>query len=161
GNPAVKAPAAVNDVVVGVAASRGISSSSADAGVTSLWARTAGAHGPLTLAEAWGAGATAPGAPSTKVSWSTTSTGERLYAAGAVALMPLPDITVTPTSLTTSESGTSASFTIALNSQPTSAVTINLTNGDPTEGFLSKTSLTFSSTNFYVPQTVTVTGLDD
>jgi hypothetical protein len=70
-------------------------------------------------------------------------------------------ITVTPTSLTTSETGTSAAFTIALKSQPTAPVTISLTNANPSEGSLSTTAIGFDATNWNVAQTVTVTGLDD
>ncbi len=69
--------------------------------------------------------------------------------------------TVTPTALTTSETGTSASFTIALTSQPLAPVTINLTNGNSAQGSLSQSSLTFDAVNWNTAQTVTVTGLDD
>ena len=68
---------------------------------------------------------------------------------------------VTPTSLTTSETGTSAAFMVSLTSKPTATVTINLTNGNPAQGSLSKSMLTFDATNWNVAQTVTVIGLDD
>ncbi len=69
--------------------------------------------------------------------------------------------TITPTTLTTSETGTSASFTVALTSQPLAPVTINLTNGNPAQGTLSQSSLTFDATNWNTAQTVTVTGVND
>ena len=70
-------------------------------------------------------------------------------------------IVVTPGTLTTSESGTTADFQVSLGSQPAAPVTITLTNGNPGQGSLSQTMLTFDNTNWNVPQTVTVTGLDD
>jgi hypothetical protein len=70
-------------------------------------------------------------------------------------------IQVSPKTLTTSESGTTASFQINLTSQPTAAVTISLTVGDPTQGSLSQSTLTFDASNWNVPQTVMVSGLDD
>ena len=71
-------------------------------------------------------------------------------------------ITVTPTSgLVTTESGGTASFTIVLSSTPSADVTIGVTSSDTTEGTTSPTSLTFTPANALVPQTVTVTGVDD
>src|SRR5262249_25413507 len=71
-------------------------------------------------------------------------------------------IIVTPTSgLTTTEAGGTAAFTIALNSQPTANVTIGLSSSDTTEGTVAPASLTFTAANWNVPQTVTITGVDD
>ncbi|MEI6139011.1 MAG: Calx-beta domain-containing protein, partial [Mariniphaga sp.] len=71
-------------------------------------------------------------------------------------------ITVTPTSgLTTTEGGGLATFTVVLNSQPTANVTVGLSSNDLTEGTVLPSSLTFTSTNWNVPQTATVTGVDD
>jgi len=69
--------------------------------------------------------------------------------------------TITNTNLTTSESGTSSTFFVVLNSQPTADVVIPLTNGNPTEGSLNKASLTFTPTSWNIQQSVTVTGVDD
>ncbi|MDD4787036.1 MAG: Calx-beta domain-containing protein, partial [Pirellulales bacterium] len=63
--------------------------------------------------------------------------------------------------LTTSEAGGTASFTVALRTQPADNVTIPLVSSDTTEGVVSPTSLTFTAENWAVPQTVTVTGVDD
>src|SRR5205814_25842 len=71
-------------------------------------------------------------------------------------------ITVTPTgSLTTTEAGGTATFTIVLNSQPTADVTIGLSSSDISEGIVSQTSVTFTSVNWNTPRTVTVTGVQD
>ena len=71
-------------------------------------------------------------------------------------------ITVAPTTgLQTKESGTTAKFTVVLNSQPTAPVTIGLEVGDLTEGSLNRAALVFSETNWSAPQTVTITGLND
>ncbi len=84
---------------------------------------------------------------------------------------PPAGITVTPTSgLTTSESGATASFSIVLDSPPTSAVTVAVTSSNPSEGTVSTSAsgsqvaevgLTFTSANWDIPLTVTVTGVDD
>src|SRR3989454_653309 len=71
-------------------------------------------------------------------------------------------ITVIPTSgLTTAESGGTATFTVALTSQPTANVTIGLSSSDLTEGTVAPASVTFTSANWNTAQTVTVTGVDD
>ncbi|MDO9139132.1 MAG: Calx-beta domain-containing protein, partial [Methylobacter sp.] len=70
-------------------------------------------------------------------------------------------LTLSKTTLNTSENGTSDSFTVKLNAQPTTDVTVTLTGLDATEGSLSATTLTFTPENWNTPQTVTVTGVDD
>ncbi len=71
-------------------------------------------------------------------------------------------VIVTPTSgLVTTEAGATATFTVALGSVPSSDVTIGLTSSDLTEGTVSPSSLTFTAANASIPQTVTVTGVDD
>jgi hypothetical protein len=71
-------------------------------------------------------------------------------------------IIVTPTSgLTTGENGDTATFSVALASQPTATVTIALSSSDSTEGSPDATTLTFTTANWNAPQTVTVTGIDD
>ena len=59
------------------------------------------------------------------------------------------------------EAGGTASFDFVLDTQPGSDVTINLSMPDGTEGTISASSLTFTAANWNVPQTVTVTGVDD
>src|SRR5439155_448535 len=74
----------------------------------------------------------------------------------------LAGVTVTPIAgLTTTEAGGTATFTVALNSQPTANVSIGLASSDLTEGTVAPASLTFTAANWNTPQTVTVTGVDD
>src|SRR6185436_2349118 len=71
-------------------------------------------------------------------------------------------IQVTPTAgLTTTEAGGTASFTVVLKSRPTANVTIPVASSDATEGGVSSANLTFTTANWNVPQTITVTGVDD
>ena len=50
---------------------------------------------------------------------------------------------------------------MVLNTQPTADVTIALSSSDTTEGTVGPASLTFTTANWNVAQTVTVTGVDD
>jgi len=71
-------------------------------------------------------------------------------------------ITVSPTSgLVTTEAGGTATFTIVLASLPMADVTIGLSSNDSSEGIVSPSSVTFSTTNWSTPRTVTITGQDD
>lgn len=71
-------------------------------------------------------------------------------------------VTVSPTNgLTTSESGTIATFTVVLDTQPLLDVRIDLNSSNPNEGAASPTSLTFTEADWSAAQTVTVTGVDD
>jgi subtilisin family serine protease len=62
---------------------------------------------------------------------------------------------------TTTEAGGSASFTVSLSTAPTANVTIPVSVSDTTEGRVNVASLVFTATNWSVPQTVQVTGVDD
>ncbi|MFA6915953.1 MAG: Calx-beta domain-containing protein, partial [Parachlamydiales bacterium] len=68
---------------------------------------------------------------------------------------------ITSTDSTTSESGGTGSFTVELPNAPRSPVTITFTSTDPTEGTVTNTTLVFDDSNWNIPQTVTVQGLDD
>ena len=71
-------------------------------------------------------------------------------------------VNVAPTSgLVTTESGGSATFTMVLNAPPAADVTIGLSSSNTGEGTVFPASLTFTTTNWSVPQTVMVTGVDD
>ncbi|MFC1749703.1 beta strand repeat-containing protein [Pseudomonadota bacterium] len=71
-------------------------------------------------------------------------------------------ITVNPASgLEVTEAGGIDTFTIVLNSEPTSDVAIGLSSNDATEGDVTPASLTFTSGNWNVARTVTVVGRDD
>ncbi|MEQ1661568.1 MAG: cadherin-like domain-containing protein [Thiobacillus sp.] len=86
--------------------------------------------------------------------------------AADLALLNLDDdgagVLVTPASgLVTDESGVSDSFSVVLTSQPLADVVINLSSSDTSEGVLSTSALTFTAANWNLPQSVTVTGVDD
>ena len=73
-----------------------------------------------------------------------------------------PGITVAPTSgLQTTESGGTATFTVVLDTQPAADVTLDLVSSDPTEGMIEPASLTFTPDDWNLPQSVTITGVDD
>ncbi|MBA4810912.1 MAG: hypothetical protein H2036_08280, partial [Acidimicrobiales bacterium] len=71
--------------------------------------------------------------------------------------------TISESSGTTSvdESGTSDTFTIVLDVQPTTDVTFSISDGSSDETSISPTTVTFTNSNWDTPQTVTVTGSDD
>jgi hypothetical protein len=89
-----------------------------------------------------------------------TPTGEPV---ASFVFIPSPPsgITVTPTNLVTTELGGKAVFTVELNTEPATNVVVAVVSGDPTEGTVSPTSLTFTADTWNVPQTVVVTGVDD
>ena len=69
--------------------------------------------------------------------------------------------TSTSSRLQTTEAGGTATFTVALTSEPTGNVELDLASSDTSEGAVSPSSLTFTSTNWNTAQTVTLTGQDD
>jgi len=71
-----------------------------------------------------------------------------------------PAVMVSPDSLTITE-GSSASYTVALNVEPTDAVTVTITGQAGTDLTLDKTSLTFTTGAWNTAQTVTVTAGED
>ena len=107
----------------------------------------------------------------------TAASGDANYNVGDIGIMnvsvsttddEIPALTVTPLILTTTETAGgshSATFSINLVCQPTVPVTVNLAitpgSNDGTEGTLSTSALTFSASTWFVPQFVTVTGVDD
>jgi hypothetical protein len=73
-----------------------------------------------------------------------------------------PNIVVNPSDgLATSEAGGSTTFTVALTTEPTANVVLDLSSSDPTEGTVAPGSLTFTAENWNQPVVVTVTGVDD
>ncbi|MFO0847615.1 MAG: Ig-like domain-containing protein [Gemmataceae bacterium] len=73
-----------------------------------------------------------------------------------------PAIIVFPMSgLLTSEDGTNATFSVVLSTVPTDEVRVILTVGDPTEESISTTTLVFAPGVLNLPQTLTITGVDD
>ncbi|MFO0748339.1 MAG: Calx-beta domain-containing protein [Myxococcota bacterium] len=75
-------------------------------------------------------------------------------AVGIVAVLP-------PTGLAVAESGTSASFTLRLASQPVANVVLPLASSDVSEIVVQPTTLVFTASNWQTPQVVTVRGVDD
>ncbi len=73
----------------------------------------------------------------------------------------LAGFSVSGTSLTVSETGTTETFDVVLNAAPLTDVVFAVSTSDSSETALSATTLTFSTSNWNVPQTVTVTGVDD
>ncbi len=74
-----------------------------------------------------------------------------------------PGFTITEQggSTTVSESPTTDTFTVVLNTAPSNNVVITVTSDDPGEATVDKATLTFTPTNWATAQTVTVTGVDD
>lgn len=70
-------------------------------------------------------------------------------------------VTVSDIYGSTSEAGGTATFTVVLDSQPQSDVTVPISSSDTTEGTVSSSTLTFTNGNWSTPQTVTVTGVAD
>lgn len=59
------------------------------------------------------------------------------------------------------ETGTNATITVVLSSEPEGAVSVALSSGDATEGAVSPGLVAFDATNWDVPQNVTISGVDD
>ena len=60
-----------------------------------------------------------------------------------------------------SESGSSDSFMFALGSEPSGDVVVSVVSSDMSEVVVSASTLTFTTSNWDTPQTVTVTGVND
>ncbi len=71
------------------------------------------------------------------------------------------NFTLSKTTASVAESGTTDEFTVVLNGAPSSDVVLSVTSGDTGESTIDHTSLTFTSVNWSTPQTVTLTGVDD
>ncbi|NJN86617.1 MAG: hypothetical protein HC881_10280, partial [Leptolyngbyaceae cyanobacterium SL_7_1] len=70
-------------------------------------------------------------------------------------------VSIQPASGTVTELGGQSVFSVVLNSRPTANAVVNLSSSDTSEGTVSTPALTFTSADWNVPQTVTVTGVDD
>ncbi len=68
---------------------------------------------------------------------------------------------ITPTTLTTSEAGGSATFSVVLKAQPADDVYVELHSTNQDEGIVDKQLLAFTAADWSVPQVVTVWGRDD
>ncbi len=104
--------------------------------------------------------------PSTKTGNSAIKISTDLISAYAAVLrVNVPPvqgrIIVSNASGDTSENGSTATFTVVLDSSPSSNVIIPLSSSDLSEGTVSSESLIFTSENWNIAQTVTVKGIDD
>ncbi|MBT8438104.1 MAG: calcium-binding protein, partial [Gammaproteobacteria bacterium] len=68
---------------------------------------------------------------------------------------------VAPLTLSTTENGPDVSFSVVLNSAPTSDVVFSITSGDTSEGTVFPGTLTFTPGNWNIAQDVDVTPVDD
>ena len=76
--------------------------------------------------------------------------------------VPPPGMTVASTAgLATTEAGGSDTFTVVLDSQPSTDVSIAISSSDTSEGVVAPGNLTFTPANWDSARTVTVTGVDD
>lgn len=91
-------------------------------------------------------------------------------ARATVTISEFASVTVSPARVTTSETGSAGTFSVALDTRPAADVLATVTSGDTTEGAVSSdggltsgetATLTFTPENWDIPQTITVTGLDD
>ena len=129
-------------------------------GFESGWMQETQAFLGATCVDAWGArlatcGQTRPGDP-------TPLEGD--FALAVIGNAYVPGITVDPTSVTTSEAGVSNTFDVVLDAPPLAGETVTIDidgTGDATEGSTAPASLVFSKANWNIPQTVTVTPVDD
>ena len=69
-------------------------------------------------------------------------------------------LVVSPTDLGVAEGG-NGTFTVALSTQPTTAVTVTVSSGDTGAATVSPASLSFTTADYSTSQTVTVTGVQD
>ena len=70
-------------------------------------------------------------------------------------------IKISKSTVTVSEDGTTAAFQVTLGAKPTAAVIVNIASTNTAEVAVSAATLTFSPANWDIPQSVTVTGVDD
>ena len=87
--------------------------------------------------------------------------GTGLGSIGVFSTSTPPGFTLSTTSVSVAESGTTATFTVVLDAQPVGNVVIAITSSDTGEVSVSPTQLTFTSSNWNTPQAVTATGVND
>jgi hypothetical protein len=99
--------------------------------------------------------------------WQSVTYGNGLFVAVAwsgtnrVMTSNAPGFSLSTSTATVSETGTTATFTVVLNAQPGSDVVFSVVSADTGEATVDKATLTFTNANWNSPQTVTVTGIDD
>ena len=102
---------------------------------------------------------------SKRVTVSATAAGGNGVAAPSDATLTLRDdefsLAESAVSGQATEGGGQATFTVALRSPPSQAVTVAVSSQDTSEGTVDPSSLIFSTGDWSTAQTVTVTGVDD
>ena len=81
-----------------------------------------------------------------------------------LSVAPTPaavNVTRSSAVMTTSESGRGETVTLVLNSKPTADVTFDLASSGLSEVVLSQSQIVFTPENWYLPQSVTISGVDD
>lgn len=78
-----------------------------------------------------------------------------------LVMLPERTITISPTSIDLSETDSPTTFSIVLDAQPGSNVFLDISNPDVTEAVISPTAIEFSTTNWNVPQQITVSPQQD
>jgi surface protein len=79
----------------------------------------------------------------------------------AIVVNALVGFSIAGGPLVVSEAGTQGSFTVVLDGIPEFPVTLDISSTDSSEGSVSPATAAFDSTNWDVPQTITVTGVVD
>ena len=90
-----------------------------------------------------------------------TSAGDHLTLGSIPVFVSDPGLAVGAVARPVAEYGTTATFTVKLQTQPSAAVTVAVTSQDTSEGRVSPASLLFSTSTWNTARTVTVTGVDD
>jgi len=85
----------------------------------------------------------------------------KLDSSGNLAPADNPGFTLSTTSVSVSEAGSTDSFTVVLDAQPASDVVLSVTSSDTGEVTVAPAQVTFTSGNWSTAQTITVAGVDD
>ena len=95
--------------------------------------------------------------------WYDVTYGNDLFAAVAITgtnrvmTSNAPRFSLSTSTVTASETGTTATFTVVLNAQPGSDVVFSVVSADTGEATVDKATLTFTNANWTTAQTVTIT----
>ena len=96
-----------------------------------------------------------------RLSEQVTDAGAHLTLGSIPVFVLDPGLAVGAVSRPVAEYGTTATFTVNLQTQPSADVTVAVTSQDTSEGRVSPASLVFSTSTWNTTQAVTVTGVDD
>ena len=144
-------------VTLSSALASGASSEAAGAPTFTFTATAPSSAGSITnFASVDGTGGTSPPTPSSACTTTSCSSAVTTVTSGA-------GFTVAESggSTSVSETGTTDTFTVILDTQPTTDVVLTVVSGDTGEATVSPASVTFTTGNWDTAQTVTVTGVDD